>query len=493
MSENPDQPSAEAERLLALRLSGLRGRQPASLPGASGGPVPLSFEQRRLWFIDQADPGIRAYNVHAAYRLRGHLDVDALRAALRFVMRHEALLAIVVMDSGEPRQITSEPPRDVLQVRDFSGQPDPLTAAREFIWSCVNRRFVLAEGPLFRAGLASLGSDDHVLVMVVHHIIFDRESLSVWEAEVSEAFAAFSDGRQPALAPLTAQYRDYVRWQREQAARDDGQRHLGYWRQHLRGAPVTVDLPSDRPRPKQPSYRACSVQVELAPERAAGLAALARQQRTTLFTVALAALQGLLFRYSPAADLVVIGCPVNGRARAEFEGLIGFFTRSLPIAASRPAADAPFRAMTAQARDSLLAAHAHQEAPFDEIVRLAMPPRDLGYNPLFQIWFDLVASSPAGHQGLSLPGLEVTEFDTELIRIRFDLEFHLAEQPTGALVVHLIFAADMFERATAETLARHYGNFLSAVARDPDIRLPEIPILAADEHDTIVNKWSVAR
>lgn len=494
MSEGSGQLSPDGERLLALRLSGTSGAR--SLPGADSWPdgrFRLSLDQQRLWFIDQADPGILAYNVHGAYRLRGELDVAALGLALRYVIaRHDVLRARVVTSAGEPYQIIAPPPDDVLRVRDFSGAPDPPAAAREYGAAQVDARIVLAEGPLFRAWLARLGDTDHVLGFVVHHIAFDRDSLYIWEAEVSAAYAAFRADGAPRLPPLAAQYGDYVRWQRREAGR--GQRQRDYWRKRLRGVAVATDLPFDRPRPKQPSYRAGSVPILVPSDRARDLRELARRQRTTMFTVALAGLQGLLFRYSPAAETIVVGCPANGRTRAEFEGLIGFFTRSLPLVGFRPdGIDILFDTMASQARDALLAAHAHQDVPFDEIVRLASPPRDLGHNPLFQVWFDLVTRSPAVRPGLSLASLEVTEFDTSLIRTRFDLEFHLVDELSGGLSGQLIFATDLFEPATARAFARHYEGFLSAVAAEPGMRLSEIPILTADEQHTILNLWSAAR
>ncbi len=514
MSESPGQLSPEGERLLALRLSGLAGASP--LPGAGpspdgpspdgpspdgpspDGPSPdgrsrLSLDQQRLWFIDQADPGMLAYNVHGAYRLRGELDIAALRLALRYVVtRHDVLRAKVVTSGGEPYQVAAPPPDDVLRVRDFSGEPDPLAAAREYGAACADARIMLAKGPLFRAWLARLADTDHVVGFVVHHIVFDRDSLNIWAAEVGAAYAAFRAGGAPQLPPLAARYGDYVQWQRRQAGRCERQRD--YWRQHLRGVSVAMDLPFDHPRRKQPSYRAGSVPILVPSGLARRLRALARQQRTTMFAVALAALQGLLFRYSPAAGTIVVGCPANGRARPEFEGLIGFFTRSLPLAAFRPdGIDPPFDAMVSQARDALLGAHAHQDVPFDEIVRLASPPRDLGHNPLFQVWFDLVTRSPAASGGLPLPGLAVTEFETSLIRTRFDLEFHLADESSGRLSGRLIFATDLFEPATAWAFARHYERFLSAVATEPGIGLSEIPILTADEQHTILDEWSAAR
>jgi hypothetical protein len=494
MSEGASQLSLEGERLLALRLSGLAGTRIASQPQAKPDMrFPLSSDQRRLWFIDQADPENRAYNVHAAYRLRGELDSDALCSAVSHVMgRHDVLHARFLVDAGEPYQIVSRTPDAEVSVQDFSGEHDPLAAAREFGRASADTHFKLDSGPLFHTWLARLGEHDRILGIVVHHIAFDRVSLRMWEAEVSAAYTAVRSGFPPRLPPLAAQYGDHVRWQRLEAARG-GDRQLEYWRRRLRGVPVATEVPLDYSRPKRPSYRADSTPIRLLEEQAGTLRAIAKSQHTTMFTVALAGLQGLLFRYSPDADTIVVGCPVSGRVRPEFENLIGFFTRSLPIVATHSHyMKRTFSDIVAETRDSLLEAHENQDVSFDELVRIAAPPRDLGHNPVFQIWFDLVSQPPGSTHGMSLPDLVVTEFDAERLRTRFDIEVHLAETPSGELHGRLLSASDLFEPSTVAGFVRHYENFLSAIAEKPDIKVSDIPILAADELDTIVNQWSTA-
>jgi non-ribosomal peptide synthetase component F len=262
----------------------------------------------------------------------------------------------------------------------------------------------------------------------------------------------------------------------------------------LRGVPVLLDLPADRPRPPRPSYRAGQVPVHVPAATCAALRALAQAARTTLFAVALAGFQALLLRYVPGAGQVAVGCPVNGRVRAEFEGLVGFFAKSLPVVADvSDGRDPAFAEMVAGTRDAVLAAHAHQDVPFDEIVRLAAPPRDLGHNPVFQVWFDLVAAGPAGGEGLRLPGIAVAELDTGQVHTRFDLELHLAETAGGELSGRLQFAIDLFEPDMAHGFVRHYQNLLGAVARDPSTQISEIQILGAEEQRRIIDEWGTAR
>ncbi len=493
MSEAPPVLSAEGERLLARRLSGAASARAAPI-ASTDDPAPLSFDQRRLWFLDLANPGMLAYNVHAAYRLCGDLDVPALSSALRHVVsRHEVLRSRFVVRAGEPCQLVGDVPVDLPCAADLSAEPDAIAAAAEHARSRASRPFALARGPLFRAWLARVGRDDHVLGILVHHTAFDGESLAIWAKEVAASYASMRDGQADRLAPLPVQYADYARWQRREEASEDQRRQLGYWRAAFRGAPLMSELPTDRDRPDRPSYRAGEVPVRLAVEQTEKLRVLAQQHRTTMFAVTLAGLACLLLRYGPTATGTVVGCPVNGRTRVDFEPLIGFFTKSLPIIAARaPGEDPTFAIMVERARDTLLAAHAHQDVPFDEIVRLVAPPRDLGHNPLFQVWFDFAADRPADKPGLELAGLRVTEFDIGLARTRFDLELHLAPAGSG-LAGRLLFAEDLFDRATAQAFARHYEHFLAAVADEPGIRLSAVPLLAARERDIIVNEWGVAR
>jgi hypothetical protein len=406
--------------------------------------------------------------------------------------RHDALHARFLIAAGEPYQVVHRPSDAEVSVQDLSAEPDPAGTARDFGRAYADTRFTLDSGPLFRTWLARLGDHDHVLGIVVHHIVFDRISLRIWEAEVSAAYAAIVAGGRPQLPPLAVQYSDHVRWQQLAAARGSDQQ-LEYWRRRIRGIPVATEVPLDYPRPKRPSYRADSIPIRLSEEHTDGLRAIAKSQHTTMFAVALAALQGLLFRYNPDSDTVVVGCPVSGRVRPEFEDLIGFFTRSLPITAARSHyTERTFSDIIGKARDSLLEAHENQDVSFDELVRIAAPPRDLGHNPVFQIWFDLVTQPPGSTHGLSLPDLLVTEFDAERLRTRFDIEVHLVETSSGELYGRLLSASDLFDSSTVTGFARHYENFLSVIARKPDVKVADIPILAADELDTIVNQWGTA-
>ena len=451
--------------------------------------------QRRLWFIDRLTQGSLAYNVPASCRLRGPLDGSALRRALAYVTRRHEILRTCfrAAEDGEPYQIVNRSAdRTETAVYDLSADLDPVDRARQLARQAADTRFDLEHGPLVRTWLARLGPEDHVLGIVVHHLLFDRDSLEIWASEVSAAYSAFRRGDEPCLPEPPAQYRDFARWQRDAADRPDFERQVAYWRERLRGVPAVLELPADHERPAKPTYRAGEVPVRMDVGSGQRLRDLAEQSRSSLFIVCLAAFQGLLGRYTASTD-VVVGCPVNGRSQVRFEKLIGFFANSLPIHADL-GEDPPFERVLGAVRETMLAAHENQDVPFDRIVQEVAPPRDLSRNPLIQVWFDLAAGSGSGpsKELLDLPGMTTAYFDEGRVRTRFDLEMHLSEGPDGELGGRLLYALDLFEPATADLFVAHYLGFLRAVAREPGQRLSQVPIFSADDLDTILTAWGSA-
>ncbi|WP_405165488.1 condensation domain-containing protein [Nocardia sp. NBC_01499] len=454
--------------------------------------IPLSLVQRRLWFISQMAPDTLAYNVDAAYRIRGELDHRALGTAIQdMVGRHEALRTRFQVVDGEPFQVVSQRVDEVLALHDLSGEHDPIGSAVAMAVANADTPFSVTDGPLFRAWSARLGERDHVFGIGAHHLIFDRESLDVLVDELSMAYAARVTDRAPSLGEPSAQYSDFALWQVRQSEVDGFAEHRHYWRERLRSAPILCTLPTDRQRPAQPSYRAGAVEVSIPAETVAGLRQLARERNTTAFTVALAGFQGLLAKYSGAEEPIVVGCGFNGRRRVEFEGVLGFFANSLPILADL-SANPPFTAMVDAARAAMLEAHEHQDLPFDEIVAEVAPPRDLSHNPVFQVWFDLTESAGGPDAGLRLPGCAVEPFPTGCVRTRFDLELHLVETAAGTLSGRLLYATDLFDAATAREFVGHYRQLLTAVAADPSLRLARIPILDPAELSLILDTWGTA-
>nr|WP_083466054.1 condensation domain-containing protein [Kibdelosporangium sp. MJ126-NF4]CEL12857.1 Non-ribosomal peptide synthetase [Kibdelosporangium sp. MJ126-NF4]CTQ98543.1 Non-ribosomal peptide synthetase [Kibdelosporangium sp. MJ126-NF4] len=473
--------SAEARRLLEQRLS---GRSTSAVAAGSHDSAPLSSDQRRLWFLTELRADRLEYNVDAAWRLRGPLRPDALEEALRAVVRRHDVLRITVSGAdAEPRQVVGPMPRTVLARHDLAGEADPVAAAFALAQDVGNQPFDLTEGPLLRAWLARLGPDDHVFGVTVHHMVFDRDSLAILLADIAAAYAHNGE-----LDPLPAQYTDFAAWQRQRAQAPERAADRDYWRERLADVPVVLELPTDRPRPPQPSGHAGEVAITIPPAKADAVRALAAAHRTTPFIPALAAFQGVLSRYAPGVPAVAVGCPFNARTRVEFEGLIGFFARSLPVVADIDG-DPTFARLVDMARDTMLTAHRHQELPLDEIVALTGTPRDLGHNPVFQVWFDLADT------GDTVPwpdGVSIAPLPTGQARTRFDVEMHLVDNASAGITGRLLYATDLFDHETAVEFARHYETFLAAAVTEPSTRLSRIPLLAPGEAATIIGEWSVS-
>lgn len=488
MTENGTHRLSDAAReLLARRLT---GQAPAPLVAARRGARPvLSSGQRRLWFIDRLTTAKVAYNTPLAFRILGPLDRIALQRSLTYVVdRHEALRTHYGVVDGEPYQVIEPPQPIALPVTDLSTAEHPESRAVEVIEQDAETEFDLDTGPLFRFRLIRLAEDDHVLVFVVHHTVFDRASLEIWLREVGQAFTAISAGREPDQPELPVQYADFAAWQQRELSEGRFDTHLDYWRGELADGPVALELPYDRPRPPQPSHQAGFVDFELGADVTAALRSLAERRGTTLFVVGLAAYQVVLARYAATAQ-VVVGCPADGRTRVALEPVIGFFVNSLPIRADL-GGDPAFPRVLERARVAMLAAHAHQDAPFDRIVESAAAPPDLSRNPLFQVWFDLVSLGRGGESGrLDLSGLAVTAFDTGRVRTRFDVELHLTETDDGRLLGRLMYATDLFDHDSMSRFAGHCRNVLGSVAERPDQHISEVRFFSPEELHTMLHVW----
>jgi hypothetical protein len=478
--------------LLELRLAGQRATsvQAPDAERAATGRLPLSHQQRRLWFLNRLADGETAYNVGAAYRFRGSLDEGALtRAFDTLLARHTILRARFGEEGGTPHQTIAPEARAAIDRSDFTAERTPALAARAELakWFC--QELSLTDGPLLRVRLDRLGADEHVLGLLVHHIVFDRASLALVAEEVSALYAE-SLGVDAPARPAPTQYEAYVF---DQMAADhslEGQ--LSFWRTQLAGAPGALELPYDRARPAHLSPEAGEVRVGLEADASSRIRELARSERTTPFVVGLAALQALLLKYDPTASAVTVGCPASGRDSERYAHTIGFFVRSLPIVLRHPThPGTTLRELVSVAREAYLGSHDHQDVPFDELVRISGPPRQLGLNPLFQVWYDLALAAPGATERWSLPGIDVEPFESGQAMTRFDLEFHLHDDG-DRLGCRLMFATALFELETGARIARHYERVLRSFAADPDVALTEVELLSSEERETLVEKWSRA-
>jgi amino acid adenylation domain-containing protein len=476
---------------LAGRVEELRRAElpvlPPVVPVERTGALPLSFAQERLWFIDRLEPGSATYNIPAALRLAGALDERALERALgEIVRRHEVLRTVFAEVDGAPVQVVAPFGGFTLPVEDLSGlgEVDREAAVARRAGEEVRRGFDLSAGPLFRASLLRLGSEDHVLLLSMHHIVSDGWSGGVLFREMSALYTSYREGRESPLPELAVQYADYAVWQREQLAGEVLERQLSYWRERLAGAPELLELPIDRPRPAMQTFRGETVPVELSPELLERLQALGRSEGATLYMTLLGAFQVLLSKYSGSEDIVV-GSPVAGRTRGEVEELIGFFVNTLVLRTDL-SGDPGFRQVLRRAREATLGAYDHQELPFEKLVAELQPERSLSHSPLFQVMFTL--ENAAG--GTSpLPGLEVSGVGMELGSAKFDLSLGLVATAEG-LRGGLNYSTDLFDRGTIERMAGHLERVLEQVAADADVRLSRLELLGDAERALVLEAWN---
>ncbi|HEU4452404.1 MAG TPA: condensation domain-containing protein, partial [Longimicrobium sp.] len=475
-----------AVRVEEMRRAGLPVL-PLVVPTGRTGPLPLSFAQERLWFLDRLEPGSTTYNLPAAWRLGGALDERALERALgEVVRRHEALRTVFAEADGSPVQVISPFAGFTLPVENLSalGEADREAAVGRRAGEEAARPFDLAVGPLFRAALLRLGAEEHVLLLSMHHVVSDGWSMGVIFRELSALYAAYREGGESPLAELAVQYADYAVWQREQLAGEVLDRQLTYWKERLADAPALLELPTDHPRPAVQTYRGATVPVELSPELLERLQALGRSEGATLYMTLLGAFQVLLSKYSGSED-VVVGSPIAGRTRGEVEELIGFFVNTLVLRTDL-SGDPSFRETLRRVREATLGAYEHQELPFEKLVVELQPERSLSHSPLFQVMFTF---QNAEGRGDALAGLEVSGAGAAREIAQFDLSLTLAATPQG-LRGGLSYSTDLFERGTVERMLGHLERVLEQVAADADVRLSRLELLGEPERALVVEEWN---
>ncbi|MES1244348.1 MAG: non-ribosomal peptide synthase/polyketide synthase [Acidobacteriota bacterium] len=470
-------PETLAERLETARRQASLGVVPPPLVREEGAEAPLSYTQEGLWFLHQLEPD-DAYHVPGALRLRGPLRVDVLaRTLAEIVRRHEALRTVFHARGGSAVQVVEPPAGFALPVEDLSGLPDAPDAkaeVRRLLDEEACRPFDLETGPLVRARLLRLGPEDHLLSVVMHHIVSDAWSLGVLMRELGAIHGAFSRGEPSPLPELPIQYPDYARWQRSWLSGEVLEREVSHWRRALAGAPELLELPYDRPPAPGMGTRGGRRPAELAPDLYGGLAELARRHGWTTFMALLAGFQALLSRYTGQED-VVVGSPIANRGRLELEGLIGFFTNTLALRLDL-SGDPAFRELGRRVRAAALDAYAHPDVPFEKLVQELAPDRHTGRNPLFQTM--LVLQKEAARPALS--EIEAGLQDVDTGTAKFDLTLMLAEDQGGAAGV-LEYARDLFDAATVDRMVGHLRTLLAGAVEHPGRRLSELPLLTEAE------------
>ncbi|MFI5908320.1 amino acid adenylation domain-containing protein [Dactylosporangium sp. NPDC051541] len=447
--------------------------RPPLVPGPRPAVVPLSFAQQRLWFLYRLTGPSPMYNVPLSIRLHGELDAAALGAALADVVgRHESLRTVVEEVGGVAAQRVRPAAEARPELTVAACSPAELAAAQA---AAVATPFALERDLPVRAWLFRLGPAEHVLTVVLHHIAGDGGSTGPLAADLGRAYAARRGGAPPRWAPLPAQYADYTQWHHEllgaeRDPRSRAARQIAFWRRTLAGAPAELTLPVDRPRPRVPSGAGRGTRFTVPAEVHAGLAALARRHRASVFMTAQAALAALLTQAGAGTD-IPLGTPVAGRGDAALAPLVGFLANTV-VLRTGTGGDPTFAELLERVRDADLAAFEHADLPFEHLVRALNPPRSGARHPLFQVM--IVADDPERGR-LDLPGLRVRIEPTESVTAKFDLNLMLRERlgPDGAalgLEGLLEYSTDLFDDETAQGLADRYVALLGQVAADPDAR-----------------------
>ncbi|WP_152622593.1 non-ribosomal peptide synthetase, partial [Archangium violaceum] len=451
------------------------------------GPLPLSFAQQRLWFLDQLQPGGSFYIVPTALRLEGTLDVPALENSLSaLVRRHESLRTTFQSERGQPTQVIAPPGPLPLQVVDLRSLPSARREAEvhKHTTQEAQRPFDLGRGPLLRALLLRVGEQQHVLMLTLHHIISDGWSMGVLVRDLAAFYQAFSRGLPASLPELPVQYADYAAWQHGWLQGEVLKKQLGWWRQRLADAPRALELPTDKPRPPVQTHQGALCHLRLSPPLSLAVKSLAQQEGATPFMVLLAIYQVLLSRYSGQDDICV-GSPIAGRNRGELEGLIGFFVNPLVLRA-RLSGVTSFRALLHQVRDTTLGAFEHQDMPFEKLVEALQPQRDLSRSPLFQVMFTL---QNAPMPEMALPGLKLLPLEEEGNVAKFDANLIFAPSEDG---FHGVFeyATDLFEHSTAARMMGHFQVLLEAALSRPGAPLSGLSLLSEAERQQVLVDWN---
>ena len=447
---------------------------------------PASFAQQRLWFLDRLFPGNSSYNVSAALRLTGSLNLAALEQTFNeIVRRHEALRTTFRMLEGQLVQVIAPSLTIPLPVVDLRNLPatEQESETQRLATEERSRPFDLSSEPLLRVMLLQLDSSEHVLLLNLHHIVSDGWSIGVLIRELGTLYTAFANNQPSPLPELPIQYADFADWQREWLQGEVLETQLAYWKQQLDNLPL-LNLPTNRPRPATPTYRGATQFLELPKNLSEKLEALSQRQGVTLFMTLLAAFQTLLYRYTQQSDLV-IGSAIANRNRYEIEWLIGFFVNSL-VLRTNLSGNPTFLELLDRVREVALGAYAHQDLPFEKLVEELHPERNLSHHPLFQVAFSL-QNTPI--EALELPGLTLSQLDFDTPSAKFDLEFHMWQSPDG-LRGQVIYSTDLFDDTTITRMLGHFQTLLESIVANPEQRLCDLPLLTESDRHQLLVEWN---
>ncbi len=470
---------AQLARHLDRCVSPRRTEAPTIEPVSRDQPLPLSYAQRRLWFLDRFEADRTIYNYSLRVDLTGQLDVPILdRCIDEIYQRHDVLRTIFQGDGDQPQQIVAAHTGSPLRTVDYRDLPEAdadKQAARE-IRRVVREPYDLSTGPLFRPTLVRITETRQSLILSMHHIVGDEWSMGVLFQELTALYRAHTDATAPSLQPLPIQYADFASWQNRWLTDDALEPLWEYWKKQLNGAPQVLELPADFPRPKLQAFQGERRSLRLPAALSDQIKCLARREQATLFMALLAAFDILIHRYTGRDD-ILIGSPVAGRERTEVESLIGFFVNTLVLRADL-SGNPTFRDFLARVRETTLHAYANQAIPFERLVEHLQPKRDLSHSPLFQVMFSL---KEAQRDTLDLPGITVEMQELDHGVAKFDLAVSVDDQQPH-LDVCIEYNTALFREETIDRLLGHYHQLLASIVSDPDRPIDNLNLLTDDEN-----------
>src|SRR6266404_625849 len=455
--------------------------------------TPLSNSQQGLWVLNQLMPGESLYHTPTAVRLNGSLDVGALHKALdAIVERHDALRTTFVTVDGAPRQAVAKNISLSMPLIDLTelAETEREEQAQRLLRHETRKPFDLSQGPLIRAILLKLKDAEHILLVIMHHIVTDGWSMGIFNRELSVLYESFHNEQPSPLAELPIQYLDYADWQRRWFDGEVYRSQLAYWKKKFATLPVALELPTDHPRPNVQAYKAfrgAHHTIRLSKQLTKDLKLLCQQENVTLFMALLAAYQVLLHRYTGDRDIVV-GTPMAGRQIPETEELIGLFINTLALRTD-VSGNPSFRELLCRVKQIALEAYAHQDLPFERLVKELQPERTLAHNPLFQVMFVLQSEEILP---LQLSDLMAEHFRIDHVMANFDLTLDIVERE-AQLVCLFESNADLFESDTIERMMEHFRILLEGVVANPEQTISQLPLLSETERRQLLIEWNDTR
>jgi thioesterase domain-containing protein len=433
---------------------------------------PASLAQQRLWFLDQLEAQSSAYNVHLGFWLRGPLDLDALKASLQELLnRHASLRTSFRLEGSELVQVITHGLRLEIPITTVTGSGNLYPEAYEIAQQEVEAPFDLQKSPLFRARILRVTPEDHVLLCTLHHIVTDSWSMQILAKELAALYTAFSSHAPSPLPELPINYGDYSEWQRKWLTSEKVQQQLTFWKNELEDAPPVLELRMQRPRSPEQTFSGASQTVPISDEIISALKALSVRLKATPFMLLLAAFKILLYRASAQADLLV-GVPVAGRNPIETEGLVGFFVNTLVLRTDL-FGNRPFSDLVAQVRETTVSAFANADVPFENVVEVLQPERNLSYNPIFQVMFSVIRSAVQSQNfGNMIAFPYVVSPRTSI----FDLSMTVIEGLDGQWWAELDYNTDLFGSQDIAAILSSYTNLLQAIVDSPDSRILDFPL-----------------